>query len=142
MRQLIPFCLVALACNTPPVDPQVGSALATKFKCASCHGSDLSGSESPIAGSFAYAGNLTPDPTTGLGNWTDDQILADIRNDACTVMPAFALSDVEGSALVGYLRSLLPVMHQIPMSNCAGPAPTDLDDASLDDTGVLVITNP
>ncbi|MGP8229525.1 MAG: hypothetical protein ACLQUM_09200 [Steroidobacteraceae bacterium] len=28
----------------------------------------------------AYPSNLTPDPRTGLGNWSDEQIVAAIRS--------------------------------------------------------------
>ena len=67
--------------------------------CAACHtdgaligepnaARQLAGSHlgvaytNPLQGSFpgvAYPANLTPDPKTGLGNWTDAQIAAAIR---------------------------------------------------------------
>jgi mono/diheme cytochrome c family protein len=133
--------LLTLACCNPSPDQNVGSALVTKFKCASCHGADLSGSSDPIGGTLAYAGNLTPDDATGLGTWTDDQILAAVRNDPCTVMPSFPLSETEATSLVAYLRSIPPVANAIPMSDCARPAPPEIDDAGLDDTGVIIITS-
>jgi len=121
-----------------------GQALTTTLACASCHGTDLSGSESAIAPGV-YAPNLTPDPT-GLGAWSDDQIVAAIRTGVddegatlCTNMPRFTtLSDDQANAIVAYLRSLPPIAHDIPESDCA---PDDLDDAGLDDAGVDIITD-
>jgi mono/diheme cytochrome c family protein len=141
MREAFFSTLFVVACSSP-VNTTVGAGLAAKYQCASCHGQDLSGNESPIGGSQAYAGNLTPDPTTGIGGWTDDQIIADLRNDPCTAMPSFALNDAQATEIVAYLRGLPPVVHSIPMSDCAGPAPSDIDDAGVDDAGVLIITNP
>jgi hypothetical protein len=146
MRHLQLAALILLACNPPAPDAQTGGALAKKYKCSSCHGADLSGSDSPVGGSLAYAGNLTPDPTTGLGNWSDDEILGAIvlsdAGDACAVMPLYPLDETESSELLVYLRSLPPVVHDIPASDCAGPAPSDLDDAAVDDdAGTLIITN-
>ena len=100
MRLPIFVSLVLAACfeSGPPQDSiaQNGKALVASLACASCHGADLSGSESPIGKSGAYAANLTPDPATGLGNWTDDDVARAIQTgvddgDAqlCNVMPRF-----------------------------------------------------
>lgn len=123
-----------------------GQALATSLACASCHGADLSGSESPIAPGV-YAANLTPDDDTGLGAWSDDDIarairtgLDDQQSALCSKMPRFStLSDDQSSALVAYLRSLPPIAHDIPESEC--DAPPDLDDGGPGDGGVDIITD-
>jgi mono/diheme cytochrome c family protein len=137
-----------LACfDSPPPSASVttGKALVASLACASCHGADLSGSESPIGKSGAYAANLTPDPSTGLGAWTDDDVTRAIRTgtddgDAslCSAMPRFdTLSDDQLASIVAYLRSLAPIVHDIPASDCE-PEP-DLDDGGLDDAGVIVV---
>ena len=132
------FASAVFACfeTAPSSDSTVssGQALVTSLACASCHGADLSGSESPIGKSGAYAANLTPDPDTGLGNWTDDDVARAIRTgiddgDAslCTAMPHFdTLSDDQTAAIVAYLRSLPPIAHDVPESDC--DSDPDLDD--------------
>ncbi len=145
------FVAAVLACfeGAPPAEQTVtsGQALVQSLACASCHGADLSGSESPIGKLGAYAANLTPDPETGLGSWSDDDIARAVRtgvddDDAalCETMPRFGtLSDEQAAALVAYLRSLPPIAHDVPASACE-PAP-DLDDAGLDDAGVVIVTD-
>jgi mono/diheme cytochrome c family protein len=152
MRLPIFFSVLTLAAcfdSGPPQDSiaQNGQALVASLACASCHGADLSGSESPIGKSAAYAANLTSDPTTGLGNWTDDDISRAIQtgiddgdSQLCNVMPRFdSLSSDQLTAIVAYLRTLPPIVHDLPESECF-PQP-DLDDAGLDDAGVVIVTD-
>lgn len=79
-------------------------------------------SEGPIQVLFAVP-NLTPDVETGLGSWSDAQIARAIREGVdkdgvgLVVMPAYnykALSDADVAAIIGYLRNLEPVHHEIP----------------------------
>ena len=68
--------------------------------------------------------NLTPDKETGLGDWTDDQIVAAItkgvRPDGRKLAPIMpwqelaALAPDDAKAIVAYLRSLPPVNHAVP----------------------------
>jgi hypothetical protein len=68
--------------------------------------------------------NLTPDMDTGLGKWTDDQIKNAFQNglDAdgkplFSIMPYYVfhnMTDADADAIVAYLRSLPPVIHEIP----------------------------
>lgn len=70
------------------------------------------------------AANLTPDRETGLGNWTDGEILRAIRegvdregNALFPIMPYTHLrhlSDEDGKAIVAYLRTLKPVRYARP----------------------------
>lgn len=78
--------------------------------------------EGPIMVTFAPP-NLTPDPETGLGNWSDAEIARAIREGVdkdgvgLVVMPSYsyhALSDADVAAVVGYLRSLEPVSKVVP----------------------------
>ena len=146
---LCSILLVACFESGPPEDTHVdtGKALVGSLACASCHGADLSGSESPIGTSRAYAANLTPDPSTGIGNWTDDDISRAIQTgkddgdqQLCNVMPRFdKLSSDQLTAMIAYLRSLAPIVHDVPESDCS--AAPDLDDAGLDDAGVVIVTD-
>lgn len=68
--------------------------------------------------------NLTPDKATGLGNWTSDQI-ADaitrgVRPDGRMLSPIMPWKDfahltrADALAIAAYLRTLAPVVHQVP----------------------------
>lgn len=81
------------------------------------------GFEIPGAGVF-YGPNLTPDNETGLGNWTDGQIIdamqKGIRPDGRMLVPimpwrAFAnLTPADAKAIVAYLRSIPAVKNKVP----------------------------
>ena len=80
------------------------------------------GFEIPGLGVF-WPPNLTSDPT-GLGDWTDEEILAAIREgvrpDGRQLVPAMpsqlysALTDEDGAALVAYLRTLPHAANRAP----------------------------
>ncbi len=130
-----------------------GQALVQSHGCSGCHqpsdskDGTLAGRTTPMEGS-AYPPNLTPDKDTGLGDWTEEQIVRAIRegkndamDDLCTVMPRFAdLSYAQASDIVAYLRGLTPVHRQVPESQCAAGPEADggADDADApvpDDAG-------
>jgi mono/diheme cytochrome c family protein len=81
------------------------------------------GFEIPNLGIF-HGPNLTPDKETGLGTWTDAQILAALRTgvrpDGRTLAPIMpwkalaSLTDSDARAVVAYLRSLPPVSNKVP----------------------------
>lgn len=81
------------------------------------------GFEVPGLGVF-HGPNLTMDKETGLGTWTDQQILdalqKGVRPDGrilAPVMPwrAFAnFTKKDASAIVGYLKSLPPLKNKVP----------------------------
>ena len=66
-----------------------------------------------------YSPNITPDRTTGIGNWTDEQIIAAIRlgrrPNGERIIPAHPFMSFNGMAeedlraLVAYLRTLTPI---------------------------------
>lgn len=72
---------------------------------------------------MVQAQNITQDPETGLGSWTDGEILRAIREgvakDGHALFPMMPyegyskLSDEDARAIVVYLRTLKPVKHQI-----------------------------
>ena len=137
MKHSLPFLLsltLLFACGGPSVDdgasPSSRDALVVEGRqrasaCTGCHGDDLSGSREAIDG--VYAPNLTPDEQTGLGTWTDEQVVTAIRTGLdnqgaplCTTMPRFAtLSDGGALALVAYLRSVDAVPRPPPDGHCA-----------------------
>jgi mono/diheme cytochrome c family protein len=83
----------------------------------------------------AVAPNITPDKETGIGNWTDDQIVSAIRNgkrpDGTTIGPPmpFAfyrdMSDTDIRAIVTYLRSVKPINNKVEKSTWKLPLPND-----------------
>lgn len=77
------------------------------------------------------ASNITPDPETGLGDWTDGEILRAIRegvdrngNALFPLMPykhLRSLSDEDGKAIVAYLRTLRPIRYERPAKALKAP---------------------
>jgi mono/diheme cytochrome c family protein len=71
----------------------------------------------------AVVANITPDSETGIGNWTDSQIITAIREgrrpDGSLLGPAMPsrsyrhLADQDVEAIVAYLRSVPPVYNPI-----------------------------
>jgi hypothetical protein len=51
-----------------------GMAVAAANGCAGCHGAGFEGGAFPFSG--VTPSNITPDPTNGVGAWTDAQIVA------------------------------------------------------------------
>gem|GEM_PF-651878 len=91
----------------------------------------------PFGGAFpgvAYPSNLTPDPRTGLGNWSDAQIAAAIRSGDVgsgrghLIVMAWPLyqhmSDDDVNAVVMYLRSIPAIEHQVPARVAPGTRAT------------------
>ena len=113
-----------------------GKYLVTIASCHDCHtpgyflgkpdmarylgGSDV-GFEMPGLGIF-LGPNLTPDKETGLGNWTDAQIVAAIQKGAAArrphagadhALPRLRQPDQQDvQAIVAFLRSIPPVPQQ------------------------------
>jgi mono/diheme cytochrome c family protein len=115
-----------------------GKYLVSVISCGDCHTEGaLAGKpdlEHPLGGSsigFAvpglgvfYGSNLTPDAETGIGSWSNAQIVAALtkgeRPDGrmlAPIMPwrSFAnLTPKDAEAIVAYLKSLPPVKHKVP----------------------------
>ena len=91
---------------------------------------------------MAYPANLTPDRTTGIGGWADEQIIRAFRygidhdgNELCPTMPRFPdIGDVEASAIVAYLRSLPSVTHVVSPSMCPPLKPLPSPDMAMPPT--------
>ena len=121
-------------------DPQIerGKYLVQISGCSDCHtpggmlgqpdmarylgGSDVGFA---IPGAGIYLGqNLTPDQETGIGAWSNEQIIAALRTgkrpDGRTLSevmpyPSFAhLTDQEAQAIAAFLKSLPPIKNKVP----------------------------
>lgn len=102
------------------------------------------------------AANLTPDKETGLGDWTDGEILRAMREGVgrhgralFPMMPyqsyAKTLSDADALAIIAYLRTLKPIANRVeptelnfPVSMFIRgvPAPVDTPAAELPKAGL------
>ena len=81
-----------------------------------------------------YTPNITPDAETGIGKWTDIQVISAIRRgerpDGARLFPIHPykylanIADDEIEALVAYLRSVRPVRSIVPPRSLNIPVPT------------------
>jgi hypothetical protein len=144
---------ISCAVDAGPLDSTLvasGMSIAVEHGCSGCHGSDLSGNNGGMFSvnaedGVAFPPNLTPDPLTGLGCWTNTEIenatLYGIDREGnllCSPMPAFAslsgsagMSASDALAVVAYLRSLPIVVNQVP----ATPICVAVDAGVSDDAG-------
>jgi mono/diheme cytochrome c family protein len=102
-----------------------GEYLTKAADCVACH--TVPGSGKDFAGGFAfglpfgtiYSSNITADPDTGIGRWSDDEFVRavreGVRNDGEHLYPAFPyssytkLSRSDVLAIKAYLFSLPPI---------------------------------
>ncbi|MDX2143227.1 MAG: cytochrome c [Rhodospirillaceae bacterium] len=108
--------LVCGECHTP------GALLGKPDKVNLLGGSEV-GYEIPGLGVF-YGANLTPDVETGLGNWSNEEIVTALRTGVrpdgrilSAAMPwrSFAaLTDGDARAVAVYLKSLKPFSRKVP----------------------------
>ncbi len=120
-------------------DKQVerGLYLSVLMGCGDCHTPGylygapdherhLSGSELGWTGPWgvSFPRNLTPDMETGLGKWSEREIVTALRTgtrpDGSTLLPPMpwqnftVMTDADAYALAAYLKSLKPVRHEMP----------------------------
>jgi hypothetical protein len=134
------------------------NAVWTVYRCAGCHqkssqhvddagnGIVLSGNNNGIGDSgMTFPPNLTNDPTTGIGCYTDDQIINAILQGTdptggtlCPSMPRWGsaigragtpMDAGTAKEIVDFLRSLPPVVNQTTDTTCPTP------DAGTSDAG-------
>jgi mono/diheme cytochrome c family protein len=124
-----------------------GEYLAKIMDCTGCHtrgalagkpdpafalaGADI-GFQIPGLGYF-YPPNLTPDEETGLGKWSETDIIKAVRTgerpDGRVLVPIMpwpsygALTDEDAQALAAYLKSLKPIRHKAPPMTAASDKP-------------------
>ncbi len=115
----------------PPAAVERGRYLVHAGGCLSCHTADRPDAI-PLAGGRAiatafgtfHAPNLTPDRSTGIGGWTDEDLGRALREgiapDGRYYYPVFpypaytGMSDADVAAIGAYLRSLKPVRQATP----------------------------
>jgi mono/diheme cytochrome c family protein len=114
-----------------------GKYLVTIAGCNDCHTPGalygapdmsrmLSGSELGWTGPWgtSYPANLTPDPTTGIGNYTEDDIVAAIqtghKKSGAAILPPMPwpiyanFTRDDAYSVAAYIRSIPPVVHAVP----------------------------
>ena len=114
--------------------------------CGNCHtprdstGKPIAGRE--LAGGFEFddpgvghivGTNITPDPETDIGNWTEAQIVTALRDgkrpDGTLIRPPMPipvyrqLSDGDAAAIAAYLRSLKAVRNKVGEARYEIPLP-------------------
>ncbi|MGD1878877.1 MAG: c-type cytochrome [Kiloniellaceae bacterium] len=145
----IAFCLAATVLSSTPARAETllerGTYLLRGIvACGNCHtpqgpdgplpGMELAGGLKIEDEAFtAYGANLTPDVETGLGGWSDEEIITAIREgrrpDGTIIGPPMPIgpyrnmSDRDVQAIVAYLRSLTPVKNAVPKSVYRMPLP-------------------
>lgn len=128
------------------VDPVArGEYLVTSIAgCGNCHtpkgpdgdlpGMNLAGGQPfPEEGFTAYASNITPDMTTGIGDWSADQIVDAIREgrrpDGSLIAPPMpiefyrGISDNDAYAMAAYLMNIAPIKNEVPALEGSAPLP-------------------
>jgi mono/diheme cytochrome c family protein len=112
-------------CHTPQVEGPNGAEIVASKKG--------SGQIFPILGfpGTLVAPNITPDPETGVGNLTDDQLARAIRegisHDEQTLFPMMPyshfrrMSDEDLASVIVYLRALPPIRNPLPRSDVHFP---------------------
>jgi mono/diheme cytochrome c family protein len=153
---LLAACTAARAAGPVPAgDIARGEYLVAIMECAGCHTTGtLRGQrlqDHHLAGSevgFGYDGpadkpgigavfppNLTPDPETGLGKWTDEQLMRALRYgqrpDGRVLSPVMPwpvygsrLTEADAASIVAYLRSLPAIRYRVPQNFQPGDTPT------------------
>lgn len=143
------FLFTVAACSQDSADEALlarGDYLVNGIvACGNCHSSRTPDGEliegMELAGNFviedpgfkAYAPNITPDNRTGIGNWTDEEIIRAIREgirpDGRVLGPPMAfqlyrhISDNDIRAIVAYLRSVPAVENEVRLSTYNFPLP-------------------
>ena len=128
---------VGAVVDPPRDEPAVyGAYLAKLGHCVQCHtpiGPDgkrdlvhqlgAGGLSVDIAWGSRTSANITPDPETGIGRWTDDQIATaltrGVRPDGAPLSPIMpwpywrTMKPEDVRAIVAWLRTLKPVVHAV-----------------------------
>ena len=123
---LLLLCCGSISATAVDDLAEQGAYLAAAAGCVSCH-TDKEQDGTPFAGGYAmetpygvfYTPNITPDPETGIGGWTDEAFVAAVREgiapDGSHYYPSFPYPSYAGMtrddalAIKAYLDSLEPV---------------------------------
>jgi mono/diheme cytochrome c family protein len=138
------FAIAAISCaakqgGAPSQEDKIARGRRVSFTsgCQDCHTPGtfygsldstrmLSGTELGWAGPWgvSYPRNLTPDMETGIGKWSEEDIVTAIRTghrpDQTPLLPPMPwpmyanLTDEDAYALAAFLKSLPPIVHKAP----------------------------
>jgi hypothetical protein len=95
-----------------------GQELVEQNECVTCHQPNFAG--------FTVFPNITPDDETGIGSWTDEQIITAIRDGVdvdgksmCSTMMRYSFEPEQLDDIVAFLRGIPAVKNKI-RSQCPG----------------------
>jgi len=143
------FVLPVVACHREPAQPTMattpvaeqpapspethqieiarGQYVAAIAGCTTCHGSDLSGGKAP---------NITVDPDTGIGKWSDAQIGRAIRRglaaDGSRLSPMMPypyfnrMTDADLGAVVAFVKAQPPIRKHVDRDQQPAMPPIDM----------------
>jgi mono/diheme cytochrome c family protein len=138
------FALGLWPAAAPAADPSPEILARGKYVFATaggcgCHtppdavGLNAGGQKFALLVGTIYSRNITPDPETGIGKWTDAQVANAIRRgerpDGSRLFPIHPykylanIADDETEALVAYLKSVKPVRATVPPRSLRMPVP-------------------
>ena len=100
------------------------SGVPAKFAGTKVGPSQVAGFPGP-RGARTYSKNLTPDPETGLGRWTEEQFLETFKHGVRPDGTRYAISPMEWNiyanmkeedvrAIYRYLRTIKPIPNKVP----------------------------
>lgn len=117
---------------------EIGKYLSFALDCYSCHAPDfkvvnimepektpgyMGGGNKPLDmnGNVILSSNITPDPETGIGNWSEERFVKAVKFGMMEGEPALRypmapyaqLSDAEAKAIYAYLMSIPPISNEI-----------------------------
>jgi len=141
------FVIYAWRSPIPPVDTpaagsfdkaavQRGAQLAALGDCATCHtapgGETFAGGRAVLTPfGTIYSTNITPDPTSGIGHWSNDAFQRAMREGVSRegnhLYPAFPydhftlVNDADSSALYAYIMTRQPVRGRTPDNHLPFP---------------------
>jgi len=133
-----------------------GRYLVTGLECYGCHSADFKtmniadpektpgylGGGNPmldLRGNTIPTANLTPDAETGIGRWSEKDLVTTLRTgfrpDGTLVrypmVPVPDLSDEEGAAIYAYLKTVPAIRNPLPKPPVMPAAGTNLDGKAL-----------
>ena len=126
------FCAVPAQAQQTPLE-RGAYLMKGPVACGHCHTNTTPGAPELGGGArfaalayTAISANLTPDPETGITNWSDAELINGIRNGkrprGSTIGPPMpitsyrGMSDDDVKAIVAYIRSVKPVVNKTARS--------------------------
>lgn len=145
-----PFDMPAATISLPDSTDQLamGKYLAHNLDCFSCHSADFKSNDYLVpekslgyfgggnrtlgaTGDIVHSTNLTPDPETGLGSWTEARFVTALKTGLMEgeeplrypMQPYVELTDAEAAAIFAYLRTVPALKNPVPRTDLDPPLP-------------------